>query len=288
MQGSTFQVLVQAVRYAEMGYRVVPVYPGTKRPHAGLAPRGVLDASSDEALIAAWWRSCSDCGVALVPPQDVLVLDVDTPEAWDDLSGMVGEAPRARTPSGGRHVWFRVEPAKASLLKARVRALPGVDLRGLGRTALVAPPTPGYFWEVELLPVNALPRLPEAVWRRLAPKKPRSKRVVQVVDAVPPARLEGLLRWAVRRVAEAQVGTRHDTLLRTARLLGGYAHMGLDPEVVVEALVEAGVRAGLPVSEAEATAWDGFNHGTRAPIGHLDLTVALREARNRRLRRGQP
>jgi hypothetical protein len=85
-------------------------------------------------------------------------------------------------------------------------------------------------------------------------------------------------------VAEAPVGTRHHTLLKTARLLGGYAHMGFSEDVVVSALTEAAVQAGLPRSEALATAKDGFRYGLKAPIRKLDLEPAWREARSRRLR----
>jgi hypothetical protein len=72
--------------------------------------------------------------------------------------------------------------------------------------------------------------------------------------------------------------------LKTARLLGGYAHMGFSEDVVVSALTEAAVQAGLPRSEALATARDGFRYGLNAPIRKLDLEVVWREARNRRFK----
>jgi hypothetical protein len=80
------------------------------------------------------------------------------------------------------------------------------------------------------------------------------------------------------------VGIRHDTLLRTARLLGGYAHMGLSEDAVVSTLTEAAILAGLSRSEALATAKDGFRYGLKAPIRKLDLESVWREARSRRFR----
>jgi hypothetical protein len=60
--------------------------------------------------------------------------------------------------------------------------------------------------------------------------------------------------------------------------------MGFSEDVVVSALTEAAVQAGLPRSEALATAKDGFRYGLKAPIRKLDLEPAWREARSRRLR----
>jgi len=284
MQRSTPEVLFQALAYAESGYRVVPVVPGGKRPHPALVPHGIKNATRDRAIVELWWRACPGCGVALVPPGEVLVLDVDTPEAWAKLSGLTGikRAPRARTRSGGWHLWFWVGP-KGDRLRATVRALPGVDLRGLGRTALVVPPTPGYVWEVPLLSPQALPPLPDVLWRRLLPKESRPKPAV-LGGTASPGQLEGLLRWALRRVAEAPVGTRHHTLLKTARLLGGYAHLGLSEEAVVRALAEAAMQAGLPRAEALATAKDGFGYGLEAPIREFDIKPLWREAQSRRFR----
>jgi Bifunctional DNA primase/polymerase, N-terminal. len=285
MQRSIPGILFQALAYTELGYRVIPVVPGGKRPHSPLVPHGINDATCDRVVVELWWRVCPYCGVALVPPRKVLVLDVDVPDAWAELSGLTGveEAPRARTPSGGWHLWFWVGP-DGDRLKATVRALLGVDLRGLGRTALVVPPTPGYVWEVPLLPAHSLPPLPEALRRKLLPKDSKPKRAVPFEGSALPGQLEGLLRWAFRRVAEAPVGTRHHTLLKTARLLGGYAHMGFSEDVVVSALTEAAIQAGLPRSEALATARDGFRYGLKAPIWKLDLEPVWREARSRRFR----
>jgi len=112
MQRSIPGILFQALAYTELGYRVIPVVPGGKRPHSPLVPRGINDATCDRAVVELWWRVCPGCGVALVPPREVLVLDVDVSDAWAEFSGLTGveEAPRARTPSGGWHLWFRVGP----------------------------------------------------------------------------------------------------------------------------------------------------------------------------------
>ncbi|WP_448377804.1 bifunctional DNA primase/polymerase, partial [Fervidobacterium sp.] len=71
-----------ALRYVRLGYSVLPLAPGEKRPHGSLVPHGLKAASREEATIRAWWRACPECGVGILPPEDVLVLDFDDPQAW--------------------------------------------------------------------------------------------------------------------------------------------------------------------------------------------------------------
>jgi len=59
--------------------------------------------------------------------------------------------------------------------------------------------------------------------------------------------------------------------------------LGFSEDVVVSALTEAAIQAGLPRSEALATARDGFRYGLKAPIRKLDLEPVWIEARNRRI-----
>ena len=126
--------LEAAVAYARLGYAVFPLTPGEKRPHGRLVPHGLKEASREEATITTWWRSCPGCGVGILAPEGVLVLDVDDPTAWERLKGeypTLGDAPRQRTPKGGYHVFLRLPQGVG--LRATVRKLAGVDLRGMGK-----------------------------------------------------------------------------------------------------------------------------------------------------------
>jgi hypothetical protein len=83
--------------YVHMGYAVLPLAPGEKRPHGGLVPNGLKEASREAATLEAWWRACPGCGVGILAPEGVLVLDVDEPGVWDALRGTT---PPSRPPPG--------------------------------------------------------------------------------------------------------------------------------------------------------------------------------------------
>ena len=271
--------LQAALEYARLGYAVLPLLPGEKRPHSRLAPNGLTNATPDPEVLRRWWQAVPTAGVGILPPEQVLVLDLDAPEGWEQLRAEYPElatAPRQKTPRGGVHVFLKLPKSLTGSLTTTARKLPGLDLRGLGKAYLAASPTTlpngAYTWEVPLLPPAELPPVPQGLLLRLLPEppppppeyQPASFRGVKGDNLT--RRLDGLLRWACERVASAPEGQRHNALLSHARLIGGYVHLGLDFERAVAALVAAGVQAGLPHSEAEATARDGLRYGLDAPL----------------------
>ena len=172
------KALEAARAYARMGYRVLPLHPGEKRPHGGLVPHGLKEASREEAALEAWWRACPEAGVGILAPEGGLVLDVDQGEVWEALRQAfpaLEAAPRQRTPKGGVHLFLRLPDGVR--LSASVRAIPGVDLRGMGRAYVVAAPTRlkdgrGYAWEVPLVRPEALPPVPRGLLLKLLPPPP--------------------------------------------------------------------------------------------------------------------
>jgi hypothetical protein len=283
--------LEAAVAYAGLGYAVFPLAPGEKRPHGRLVPHGLKEASREEATIATWWRSCPGCGVGILAPEEVLVLDFDDPTAWERLKGeypTLGDAPRQRTPKGGYHVFLRLP--QGVRLSATVRKLAGVDLRGMGKAYVVASPTRladgrGYTWEVPLVKPEDLPQIPEDLLLRLLPPPPPPREVV--VGSSSPRRLRALLESYAAAVASAPEGTRHNTLIRYAVAAGGLIPHGLSPEEAEEVLVAAAMRAGLPEREARDAARWGLRVGEARPLILEDphpLPPRMRWALNRRAR----
>jgi len=260
-----------AFRYAALSYPVLPIYPGEKKPHGGLVPHGLREATLDLEAIRAWWRACPECGVGVLPPEEVLVLDFDDPQAWEALRRgfpPLEAAPRQRTASGGYHVFLRLP--QGVRLSATTRALEGVDLRGMGRAYVVATPTRladgrGYEWEVPLVKPEALPLVPEALLLRLLPPPPPPPREV-VVGGSSPRRLRALLEAYADRVRVAPVGTRHNTLIAYARATGGLLPHGLEPLEAEEVLVGAAMQAGLPEREAREAARWGLEVGAKSPL----------------------
>lgn len=282
--------LVAAQAYAAMGYRVLPLAPGEKRPHGGLVPRGLKEASRDPATLEAWWRACPECGVGILAPEGVLVLDVDQGEAWEALRRDFPEleaAPRQRTPKEGRHVFLRLP--EGVKLSASVRALEGVDLRGMGRAYVVAAPTRlkdgrGYEWEVPLVRPEGLPPVPRGLLLKLLPPPPPPPRSVWTPEGgTSPKRLQALLQAYAAQVARTPEGQRHNTLIRYAVAAGGLLPHGLDPREAEEALVAAAMSAGLPEAEARAAARWGLEVGASRPLA-LEPSLAPSGPRTYRAR----
>jgi hypothetical protein len=137
-----------------------------KHPLGRLVPRGLLDASTDEAVIRKWWTDepaanlgvCTDRLIALdIDPRHdgdsslaALERDHDFPPTW-----------RAMTGGGGEHVLFRCpEGAEIASSSASSNPLlgPGIDIRARSGY-LVAPPSRhlsgrGYTWNVDHHPAD--------------------------------------------------------------------------------------------------------------------------------------
>ncbi|MDP9321372.1 MAG: bifunctional DNA primase/polymerase [Chloroflexota bacterium] len=141
-------LLEAALSYAKLGLAIFPT--------AGKIPRtarGFLDATADEAQVREWWGQWPDAGIGLPTGarNGLVVVDVDDAEAFEAFQrdhGRLPETEEAITPSGGRHLYFR-HPRNGALVRnaAGLRGYVGVDVRADGGY-VVAPPTPGYAWEV--------------------------------------------------------------------------------------------------------------------------------------------
>ena len=134
-----------AVWYATQGLPVLPLHsapggfcscgnpghaPGGKEEtKAGKHPRtlhGFKDATTDLALIEAWWKQWPDAniGIPTGTPSGLLVLDVDPRNGGQEsLDGLIVEHGRfpdtaeQMTGGGGRHIIFRHPGVPSRLLK---------------------------------------------------------------------------------------------------------------------------------------------------------------------------
>lgn len=150
--------VVSAARsYAELGWRVVPIKPGEKRPALNNWPNLATD---DLERIDLWWTTSwllagekvdgAACGVGIAtgPDSDVFVLDVDVAgdkrgdQSLAQLEATHGPLPatvEAITPSGGRHLYFQW-PLDTDVATNANRLGQHLDIRGHGGQVL-APPT---------------------------------------------------------------------------------------------------------------------------------------------------
>lgn len=265
-------LLEAALELAGMGYPVLALRPGGKTPlvlpHLGLR-RGLKDATLDPERIRAWWAASPEANLGVVPPAEGLVLDLDGENAafalflaYPDLL----KAPRAVTGSGGLHLWLRLPPAWSHRLAPRARALPqwGLDLRGLGRSYLVAPPSvhPSrrrYAWVLPLVPPGRLPVAPKGLLEALTPPAPSFPaqgfpgKVPKGGQGEGRERAYALaeLRGRAEEMARTPPGARHTELVRHAVALWAWVREGVLREEELGVLWQAALASGLPPEEVD-------------------------------------
>lgn len=124
------ELAAAAVAYAaERGWHVVPLVPRRKVP---LTRHGLLDASSDPGLVAAWWAEHPNANIGIAcGPSGLLVIDLDgteAVEAWNRLaSEHGGERTLSAATANGVHVYFAGNGRSTA-----GRVGPGIDTRGAG------------------------------------------------------------------------------------------------------------------------------------------------------------
>jgi hypothetical protein len=128
-------MLDKALRLAELGLRVFPIR------HGGKAPPLVSDwptkATTDEATIRTWWGEDGVFGEANIGIHcaGLLVVDVDVKSGGDEsyakLDMIMGFSDTlcAVTPSGGRHVYYRLPEGHPGVPNSVSQLGPGLDIR---------------------------------------------------------------------------------------------------------------------------------------------------------------
>lgn len=167
------QFLNAALAYAEMGWRVCPCDPRSKRP---LPPRdkdpatgkeiensgGIKKATTDVNVIRAWWTRWPKAMIAVALGEAGFVIDLDagTDEKTDTvytneqliavIEAEVGcaipaDTVTAASPRGGRHVWLKPPagepmPGNPKLYRAADDVkLERIDIKGTGGYVIVPP-----------------------------------------------------------------------------------------------------------------------------------------------------
>lgn len=134
--------LKAALRYAELGWPVLPLEPRAKLPIGRLVPNGVINATTNEYTLNKWWREVPDANVG-ISCESLLVVDVDprndgyaTLERILDEHGHLEPCPIVSTGSGGRHYFF--ERPESDELRGKLGE--GIDLvHGRNRYVVAAP-----------------------------------------------------------------------------------------------------------------------------------------------------
>jgi hypothetical protein len=131
--------LAAALEYAELGYRVLPLKPGTKVPDLRHWPE---EATTDPGAIRRHFalaarRGGGDPNVGIVTGSGLAVVDIDTYHGGEIPAWLDTDTAAVRTASGGLHYYYSV----AGFVPNSVgRLAPGVDVRG-ERGQVAAPPS---------------------------------------------------------------------------------------------------------------------------------------------------
>ena len=244
-----------ALCLAELGWRVFPLLPGSKRPalhgHARCPGTGVCRdghlgweqrATRDPGRISACWDEVPyNIGLA-AGPSGLVVVDLDQPkdstvlpdrwsilgirtgpEVFDVLvrraSAQVPETYTVTTPSGGIHHYFRA-PADAEFRSTAGELGPLVDTRARGGY-VVAPGSVTPQGAYELFDDTEPADLPGWLARELAPKPSVAISAPHEIAAVHRSRyITAALTDEADRVAAAKPGQQNQTRYTAALALG--------------------------------------------------------------------
>ena len=163
-------VMLAALKYARLGWPVLPLAPGKKNPATN---HGVKDVTKLETKIRKWFTNHLDRGVGIAcgEASGLVVIDVDPrnggEDTLDDLIAKLGELPYTATQltaGGGFHLLFRYPGARC-----RGKLGAGVDIKSEGGYIVAHPSTINdrpYEWKASGDPLDGarVAELPEA-WR---------------------------------------------------------------------------------------------------------------------------
>ena len=150
-----------------MGFRTLPIKPGTKEP---ATLHGVKDATDSDEMTDAYYAAHPDHGIG-VSGDGFVIFDFDIHNGVDGRDQLQDwELPDTlcqTTPSGGYHMIYRTSEE----IRPSVNTDIAVDVRGW-HSYIVCDPTPGYCFEDDTEPAEAN----ETVMRFLEAVRPRRKR----------------------------------------------------------------------------------------------------------------
>lgn len=149
-----------ALDYLHLGFAVLILGHKDKKPVTAHTPNGLDDATRDEGTVREWWTLTPKCNVGASlgePSGGIIAIDIDRKDGvdgyeamrdWEMEHGDLPETATCCTPTGGYHLYYRVDRFIAPSVNKEL----GVDIRGDGSLAVLPPsihPDTGteYVWE---------------------------------------------------------------------------------------------------------------------------------------------
>lgn len=148
-------LLQAALKYMDMGFSIIPIIPGQKKPL--IKWESFQKQKASKTQIISWWSQTPDANIGIVTGEisDLFVVDIDSEEGHANLLQYGFDSiitPTVKTPRGGQHLYFKYP--KGTNLTIGAGKIAGTDYRGNGGY-IVAPPSKngtgkGYEWIPEL------------------------------------------------------------------------------------------------------------------------------------------
>jgi len=180
--------LEHALRYADLGWRVLPCYwvdAGVCSCSAGrdckspgkhpLLPTGLHAASSEAFTLRAWWALWPKANIAIATgaASGVWAVDIDPRKGGDDTwdirlttHGGIPNTIMQISGGGGAHYLFRAQPGRTVTCGVD-RLGPGVDIKGDGGYLMVAPSShvqDPYCWDGSSSPLDGVAAADAPEW----------------------------------------------------------------------------------------------------------------------------
>lgn len=263
---------------ADFGFSVIPVFRGEKCPSDGWK-KYQTEKASDET-IKAWGSADLNVGVVTGKISDLMVIDVDSPEAQKVVdSWNLPNTPIVKTKKG-RHYYFRFPAVE---LRSRTR-IDGAKLDAKGEGGQVIGPgsrhPSGVYYEWLVSPHEVeFAQLPENFIEILKPKQ--FKGSTQIVRAkngkfLEAGKLSAFLnkemQEALGELRSKLEGGRNDTLFKqSARVANHAAALGLDWDVVSSEFYSVALAIGLEAHETEATLESAWKAGQATPTKWIKI-----------------
>ena len=267
----TISLAGTALNYAKtLGWAVHPVNI-EKKP---TSKNGRNDATKDEPTIKQFFCNGAQIGVATGEESGLFVLDIDLDEKrgingyetlsyLEEVHGKLPHTPCQKTGRGGKQYLFKyVDGLKNSTGKIGA----GIDTRGQGGYIVVAPSrnTNGpYTWVVSPRD-TPLADVPEWLIEALREtEKPQETHTAPGGEDRPYCLK--MLGQAMAKCATAAEGTKHDTLLKMARWMGGFVP-ALSETEIEDTLWNAVALRAEDEQGARKTIRDGIEYGKSKPL----------------------
>jgi len=271
-----------AVAYAcsQLGFKVFPLVPGTKRP----AIEGWKErATSDLDQIRTWWAGGEftgyPVGIATGPGSGIFVVDIDRKAGIDgfaslrDLAAQHGSTladftatMTVATPSGGAHLYFRwndVVKAQGGAHNSSSHLGPGIDVRGVN--GLVKAPGCGGYQVVPRAGIRSTVIVPAPDWLVKLTRKPERTSERPPEQYEPGSeRAERETERVLDRLGGSAPGTRNNELNVAAFRLGKMGTMGAEEAWSELRTVMFSIGANDDESSQRRTFESGWQAGRRA------------------------